>query len=540
MNKKRKKWMRVLCLILLVVLCLGTPRDLSAKTAASSSETETLKLLEGKRAGVMTGTPQDQIIQKNISNVSLQYFNSLTDLVMALQAKKIDFFALATVNYDNMVVQYPELGYLDQTLMTYDIGTIFPKTKKGDTVRKKMNEYIAKIKDSGELEKLQEYWLQPREWKNLDIPKTGKNGVLHMATPNTLKPFSFMMNEKNVGFDIAIAAGFCEEYGYGLQIENVEFAGVLSGITTGKYDMAAGQIAWTQERAESVNYSDFYYTQKIVPIVNASDFAESADLVTAEAGDETGSTSSGSGSVSSSSDKKGIWTSIRKTLIDENRWLSILYGLGVTMVITIVGFLLANVLGALCCAMAMSKSKILHRITGIYSRLMQGLPMVVILMILYYVIFSHSRINNVIVSILGFGLVFGAYMAQLFEGNISGVEEGQWEAALAMGLTKRQTFCGIVFPQAARTMLPGYFSNLISLMKGTAIVGYIAVTDLTKAGDIIRSTTYEAFVPLAVVAIIYLAIACVMIWLMNRIRKKLEPKRLKKIADQKDKGGEVA
>ena len=160
-------------------------------------------------------------------------------------------------------------------------------------------------------------------------------------------------------------------------------------------------------------------------------------------------------------------------------------------------------------------------IANLYSGLMQGLPIVVILMILYYIIFGNSQISNIFVAIIGFGLVFGAYMAQLFTGGINSVEVGQREAALAIGLTKRQTFFGIILPQAVRTMLPGYFSNLISLLKGTAIVGYIAVNDLTKAGDIIRSSTYEAIVPLLVVAIGYAVIASILIVVMKLIQKKL-------------------
>ena len=192
-----------------------------------------------------------------------------------------------------------------------------------------------------------------------------------------------------------------------------------------------------------------------------------------------------------------------------------------TLCITFFGFILANVLGALFCAMELSKFRILKGIANLYSGLMQGLPIVVILMILYYIIFGNSQISNIFVAIIGFGLVFGAYMAQLFTGGINSVEVGQREAALAIGLTKRQTFFGIILPQAVRTMLPGYFSNLISLLKGTAIVGYIAVNDLTKAGDIIRSSTYEAIVPLLVVAIGYAVIASILIVVMKLIQKKL-------------------
>ena len=520
MNKHTKSLYNLLCLMLAMLLCLGTSATAMAEADTEYSEEEILEVLEGKTAGVMTGTPQDAIIQAKISNVEIQYFNSATDLALALEKRKIDFIALPTVNYYNLVPQYTDLGYIDVPLAIYDVGTVFAKTEKGDALRAQMNEFIAQLRESGELQKMQDYWLYPNDWENVDIPQTGENGTLTFATTSTLKPFSFKLNDSNVGFEVDIAARFCTAYGYALKIEDVDFAGILSGIISGKYDFAAGQISWTEERAKSLNFSDFYYTQTFVPIVNAK-YIDSPALITVDSDSTDENNASDSETQDATSNENALMKSIRRTLIEEGRWKSVLQGMAVTLLITCAGFVLANMLGALFCAMSLSKSKILKAIAGLYSRLMQGLPIVVILMILYYIIFGSSKVSNITVAICGFGLVYGAYMAQLFEGGIGGVEKGQSEAALAIGLTKRQTFFGIVLPQAIRTMLPGYFSNLISLMKGTSVVGYIAVTDLTKAGDIIRSNTYEAFVPLIVVAIFYFALACIMLAIMNLIRKKL-------------------
>ena len=522
MTEKKRMHLRLLCMILLAMLCFSIP-VCAASGDGAASEKDTLDLLAGKTAGVMTGTPQDAIILAKIPDAKIQYFNSITDVMLALQKGKIDFAALPTVSYYSLVQEYPELGYLDESLAEYDVGTIFARTDRSGALRRELNAYIAELEKNGELEKKQDYWLYPHDWAEVDIPETGENGVLTMATASTMKPFSFRLNGKHAGYDIDIIAGFCREYGYGLEIEDVDFAGILSGIVTGKYDLAAGQISWTEERGKSVDFSDFYYTQKIVPLVDPEDFDTPA-LVTADTGtggtDGSGSSGSGIGSA--------IGSSIQRTLIDEDRWESVLQGLMVTLIITIAGFALANLLGALFCAMAMSGVRVLKGIADVYSRLMQGLPVVVILMILYYIIFGKSDISNVLVAIIGFGAVFGAYMAQLFEGGIGGVDRGQREAALASGLTRCQTFCGIVLPQAIRTMLPGYFSNLISLMKGTAVVGYIAVNDLTKVGDIIRSNTYEAIVPLLTIAMIYFTIACILLTLMNLIRRRLMPEPLRK------------
>ena len=539
MKKEKKMQKRILCLALVFLFCLGTAFSVPAESL-SAEDAAKLTVLKGKTAGVLTGTPQDQIVQENIEDVSLQYFSTATDLALALQTKKIDFFAISSVNYYNMADQYPEFGYIDVPLAEYNVGTVFPKTEKGDVLREELNEYIAKIKENGELKQLQDYWLYPNDWQNIDLPTSGENGILKLATPNTLIPFSFMLHDKNVGFDIAIIAGFCKEYGYGLSIDNVDFAGALSGITTGKYDLAAGQISWTAERAESVNYSDFYYVQKIVAIVNADEIdspymvraeqteeskgkkAEESSLsADAKSSGDAAASLSADGNGNSSSVKRSLGERIHRTLIEEKRWISILHGLLVTMLITLGGFLLANLLGAFFCAMSLSKKRGLQLVSRIYSGLMQGLPIVVILMILYYVIFAHSRISNILVAVIGFGLVFAAYLAQLFESGISGVDKGQTEAALAIGFTKRQAFHCVVIPQAARAVLPAYFSNLISMMKGTAIVGYIAVTDLTRVGDIIRSNTYEAIIPLLTIALIYFLMTLLFFFLMHLIQKRL-------------------
>lgn len=521
---KEKKLVHVMLLIGMIFCMLF----FATFEVRADSDEDTLALLSQKTAGVMTGTPQDAIILAKIPDAKIEYFNSITDVALALEKNKITFAALPTVSYYTLVQEYKNLGYLDVPLAVYDVGTVFAKTDKGDALRLKMNKYIASLKESGALDEKQEYWLYPHDWENVDIPKTGKNGTLTLATTSTLKPFSFKLNNESVGYEIDIIAGFCREYGYGLKIEDVDFAGILSGITTGRYDLAAGQISWTKERDKSVNFSEFYYTQTFVPLVNADNFDAPA-LITAENNDNASTNNKVSGT---------IGNSIRRTLIEEDRWVTVLHGLFITIIITVAGFALANVLGMIFCAMSMSRWKVLHVLADIYSRLMQGLPIVVILMMLYYIVFGKSDISNVLVAIIGFGIVFGAYMAQLFEGGIGGVDKGQWEAALATGLTKMQTFCGIILPQAIRTMLPGYFSDLISLMKGTAVVGYIAVNDLTKVGDIIRSNTYEAIVPLITIALIYFAIACLLLSLMKLFRKKLEPKhRIKTVGRTSQKGG---
>ena len=499
--------MGMFLLILVLFFSLGTATLVSADTEKRSIST--LEDLTGLKAGVMTGTPQDSIVQGAVKDAELLYFDNFTDLLLALREKKIDFYINSTVSYEMIKEQYSDFAIVSDVVKTFGVGTIFPKNEKGEALKAQLDEFIAKITENGTLKDLQDYWLTAGEKQNINIPQSGSNGVLRMATSTSAKPFSYLLNNQNVGFDVALLALFCEEYDYGLSIQDMNFAAVLTGLGTGKYDLGAGQISYTEERAESVLYSDFYYTQELVAIIRAEDSAASA-------------------SEDTDSSEESFWSKLKagfnKSFIRENRWQLILSGLGTTMIITLGGFVLANILGALFCAMSLSKVRALNVIAEIYSWIMQGTPMVVVLMILYYVIFGHSSISGLAVSVIGFGVAFGAYMAQTFYGAITSIPKGQVEAALSLGFTKRRTFLGIIFPQAVRRMLPGYVSQLISLMKGTAVVGYVAVVDLTKVGDIIRSNTYEAFFPLIAVALIYLLVASLLLLGLKLIQKKLAHK----------------
>ena len=149
-------------------------------------------------------------------------------------------------------------------------------------------------------------------------------------------------------------------------------------------------------------------------------------------------------------------------------------------------------------------------------------------MIMFYIVFARTSISGVWVAVIGFGMNFGAYVSEMIRTGILAVDKGQMEAALALGYTKPRAFMKIVLPQAARHFLPVFQGEFISLVKMTSVVGYIAIQDLTKAGDIIRSRTYEAFFPLIAIAIVYFVIA----WLLTRVlvalQNRFDPKRRRK------------
>ena len=167
------------------------------------------------------------------------------------------------------------------------------------------------------------------------------------------------------------------------------------------------------------------------------------------------------------------------------------------------------------------KLKILDFICRIYLTVIRGTPVVVQLLITYFVIFGSVRISKLLVAILAFGLNSGAYVAEIVRSGIMSIDNGQFEAGSSLGLNYTKTMIYIIIPQAFKNVLPALANECIVLLKETSVSGYIALADLTKGGDIIRAATYEAFLPLFAVAFIYLIMVMILTWLVSKLEWRL-------------------
>ena len=209
--------------------------------------------------------------------------------------------------------------------------------------------------------------------------------------------------------------------------------------------------------------------------------------------------------------------SFSNNLIVEDRYRMILDGLQVTLLITLFAAVLGTILGGLVCWMRMSRHAWLRQTARVYIDLMRGTPVLVLLMLMYYVVMAPVDATGIVVAIVTFAMNTAAYISEMLRTTIQGIDRGQTEAGLALGFTQRQTFFRIVLPQVVRAVMPVYQGEIISLLKGTSIVGYIAVADMTRASDLIRSRTFDAFFPLIVTAIIYFLVA----WLIGMLLQSL-------------------
>ena len=212
--------------------------------------------------------------------------------------------------------------------------------------------------------------------------------------------------------------------------------------------------------------------------------------------------------------------------ITDNRWQYLTDGLIVTLQITLCAVILGIVLGFLVAIVRSThdrtgKLKILNALCNLYLTVIRGTPVVVQLLIIYFVIFGSTDISKVMVAVMAFGINSGAYVAEIFRSGIMSIDNGQFEAGRSLGFNYRQTMFYIVMPQAFKNVLPALGNEFISLLKETSVSGYIALQDLTKGGDIIRSRTYDAFMPLIAVALIYLVMVLIFSRLVSLLERRL-------------------
>ncbi|MBQ0125391.1 MAG: transporter substrate-binding domain-containing protein [Clostridiales bacterium] len=461
--------------------------------------------LSDKRIGVITGSVFDQIARDQIPNVKITYLNTIAELAVALNSDKIDAYVCDEPVAKLLTVQNPNHSIID-SLADDHYGVIFRKNdEKGELLCSQMNEFIAKCRADGTLQKNIYTWIGKDasgasvDYESLPAP----NGTLTYAISTSIgAPYAYVQNEKYAGYEIALAVAFCREYGYGIEFFDTSFTGMLSAVALGKCDFGSSGISITDERKESMLFSESIYDGGISVVVKNN-----------------------MGESTKESFFEKIAESFDKTFIRENRWKMFVSGIGTTLLVTAIAAILGSLIGFVCFLLYRKKIKPIVVIFDAVSGFLEKMPTVIVLMILYYVIFGNSDISGIVVSAIGFTFMFSFSVLGLLQSGTDAVSFGQTEAALALGYTDRKAFLKMIFPQTVRYFMPGYKSALISLIKDTSIVGYIAVQDLTKVSDIVQSRTYEPFFPLIATAVIYLLLALILIRIVRSVEIGVDPKR---------------
>ncbi|MCK9220731.1 MAG: ABC transporter permease subunit [Bacteroidales bacterium] len=489
---------------------------------------KTLDDLKNKRIGVLLGSIHDAYATKEFPGAAIFQYPNISDLLFGLNSDKVDVAFFDHTSLKDILSKNPKLAILSKNVFTVPIAAGF--NKENDKLRTRFNTFLKEIRSDGTYLDMVDRWMNKGLTKMPGIKSAKTNGLLKVGVVSDIgMPFTIMKDGKLVGFDIELATRFAAYAGLEFVPVDLPFGSLLASISTNKIDLITSSLMITPERKKQIDFSEPYYESGVSVVaktINIVNPIEMEGTQVKETGNKTGT--------GNQSFFQVVTTSFYNNIILENRYLHIVEGLKVTVLISILAAILGTLIGGLVCYMRMSKRKLLSGSAKAYISLLRGIPVLVLLMIIYYVAFASVNINPVIVAIIAFGLNFGAYVSEMFRTGIESIDKGQKEAAIAGGFSKVQTFLYIIFPQALRYILPVYKGEFISLLKMTSIVGYIAVVDLTKAGDIIRSRTFDAFFPLIMVAVLYLFLAWLMTWALGRIEISVDPrkKQIKKMKEE--------
>ena len=492
----------------------------NSAAAANQPEFTSFEELNGKTISMITGAPFENLISSKVKNVEeYTYYQTMPDMALGVKSGKTDAGLLNNevgtflTNKDSSLALFPEslgesffgLGFAKgdkRAILWQETYDAFPQSKK--------DELWNKWTGSDESVKT----IPVQDWP-------GKNGTVTVAACDSLEPASYMnTNKELMGLDIETILIIAKELDVHVDFIPMDFSAVLASLSAGKADIICGSIIISDERKETMDFVEYQPASFvfIVRAANASSQAVASDNSTDKTGDN----------FSNNSDETflaSLKNSFERTFLREDRYKLFISGIVTTLLITVFSIIFGTILGFLAFMTCRKGNKAANAVAGFFTWLIGGMPVVVLLMILYYIIFAKSQIPGSAVSVIAFTLVFGSSVFAMVKSGVGAVDKGQTEAALSLGYGDIQSFFRIILPQAMPHFLPQYKAEIVALIKATAVVGYIAVQDLTKMGDIIRGRTYEAFFPLIAVAIIYFVLAGILTSIVRKIEVKIDSKK---------------
>lgn len=500
--KMRKPLQRFLMIALLgiglagLMGCGGTKEEAEQKEIAGAAD------LEGARIGVQLGTTGDIYVsdyEGDEAGTTIERYNKGADAIQALKLGKIDCVVIDEQPGIEFVKQNSNIRIIDEEFSLEDYA--FCVSKENTELLAQINTAIEKLQADGTIDNIIKNYIGTEEeigaypYVSKDVART--NGTLIIGTNAEFPPYEYYENNQITGIDMDIMRAVSDELGMDMQIEDMAFDSIIAAITSGKVNVGASGFTVTEDRKKNINFTDTYITTKQVIIVRDG------------------------GSTGGYSLKEKLYDNFVK----DNRYLYIVKGFGNTLIITLFAVMLGIVLGFLIAIVRTNHDRngelpILNVVCKVYLTVIRGTPVMIQLLIIYYVILA-SVTNKIVVAAIAFGLNSAAYVAEIVRSGIMSVDVGQFEAGRSLGLNYSQTMQLIILPQAIKNILPALLNEVISLLKETSISGYIGLMDLTKGGDIIRSNTYEAFLPLIAVAIIYLAFVMLLSTFVSKLERRL-------------------
>ena len=488
--------MRKLIFVLIAAvmfLCACTGRK-----AQDLSGVNCVEDLRGHSVAVAMGSSYDLMLSE-IGGVDIVRL-SLGELLVAVEKGRAEFCILDQYQAAMLNLQSRGLEIKFKNILKGTAGAGF--RKQDSLLCRQFNSYLGRIMESGEYDSWLDEWKSAPDsmaYASFAVPRheaePGRRALHVGITINY--PYLFLKDNSLTGIEVDLFNRFCEEAGYAVDHEIYDFSALIPALNSGKIDVILSHMRMTEERSKQVLFSNPYIEGGGAAICRSAEGRKG-------------------GARAGFPDR--MKESFRNNLVEEHRWKLMADGLWVTIRISVLSILAAVMAGIVLCRLRMGRRRIVSSSAGIVIDLLRGIPLLVILMLMFYVVFASSRITGTWVTVMSFGLYYGAYFSEVFRTGMNSVDKGQWEAGAALGMSRFQVFRKIAFPQALGRIIPVLKGEVIALIKMTSVVGYVAVVDLTKASDIIRARTLDAFFPLILVSVVYILLA----WLTGMGLEALE------------------
>ncbi|MBQ4419570.1 MAG: ABC transporter substrate-binding protein/permease [Synergistaceae bacterium] len=496
----------ILALILILALNFNAQAE-NIITSKAQLNAEGMKVATGEGSAAML------IIENELPKAELIYISTPQSYEEVKQGK-IDA-CIEDRNMLELAVQNGLKGVkiLDENMSeTVKIAVGISRESKIKNLKDNINKFIAEIKADGTLNDMSTRWVVNKDYKMPEIKLNKNNNKLIIGTTGIYAPYSFYKGTELAGLDIELAYRFAAWLDADIEFKVYDFAGLVTAAVTGKIDLAMSNLNITRERAEVIDFSDALFEMPVGILVKADNNIANTEpeLKTFKAEAEAENT---------------LWDEIKasfnKTFIREGRYRLFIDGVLITLLITCLACIFGTALGFVIFLICRKHE---YKLVQLFLGFIQGTPMVVLLMILYYIIFGKLAISGVFTAVIAFTLTVSAGVYGLLKIGVGAVDKGQYEAAYALGYSELKTFFKIILPQALPHVFNAYCGEIITMLKGTAIVGYIAVMDLTKIGDVIRARTYEPFFPLIAITLIYFVLEFVIFIIIKYLQNKLDYK----------------
>ena len=443
------------------------------------------------RIGTWPGALSETLAREKYPDAEFIYLDNVADMAQNLKKGKIDAFSMSSLLVNEFLhSDEPGCEILGDSLGKTHFSFVFAYSERGEKLCAEFNEFLREAKADGRVEAWQKKWFNDNPDDRPYTPPvlTGEKGTLSVVINPLFPPLIYMKDNRVSGYETELFESFCAASGYDYTMQTATFDTAIIGVNTGQYDVGLSAVEYIEERSKRYLHSDPTCSADCV-IVVPSDVKSEGNFLAS------------------------VTKTFSDTLLKEARWKMLAEGMATTLVITFFSVLFGSLLGFLICLLYRERHAAFNKSIDLFSTLLQCMPVVVFLMVFYYIVFGKVNLSGTIVAVIAFSILFALAVFNMLKSGADSVPKGQTEGALALGFSERTAFLKFVLPQATRTFFPVYRAEIINLMKSTAIVGYIAVQDLTKAADIIRARTFDAFSPLIAITVMYLALA----WLMQKI-----------------------